>query len=112
MTGETFDMVRRKPTHALECPAPRPIRAGVEMERTRARTCNGWDVAGLILALVAALALWALVLGGVLAPLDDALARIEAGRERATLAGDCPPAQVTSSRRPMGSRSCPESCGK
>jgi lysylphosphatidylglycerol synthetase-like protein (DUF2156 family) len=62
---------------------------GTGAERTRLG--NAWNHAWGLLPIVAALALWAWALAGVLAPLAGALAQIDAAREREAAARHCPP---------------------
>ena len=72
-------MIGTKRTHAV-----------LETGRTARRRWNAWEDAGGLLPVVAALALWAWVLAGVMAPLGHALARLDAGREPAAPVLACP----------------------
>lgn len=65
-----------------------PARVG--MRRAPPRLRGTWDAAGVLAALVAAAALWVLVLAGVAAPLGDALARIDAAAARNAAPQACP----------------------
>jgi hypothetical protein len=76
-------------------------------ERTHAVLDAGWaarlrwsvrEGAGGLLPVAAALALWAWVLAGVMAPLGHALARLEVGREppAPSLVGSVPPGALAS----------------
>jgi hypothetical protein len=66
-------------------------RVGQETEGTAAERWRPWHEAGGALALVAALALWGVVLVGVMSPLGDALARLE-GRGAPAAASAAAPA--------------------
>ncbi len=80
---------------------------GVAMERTREQRPSRWGEAAGLLPLAAAVALWALIVAGVVAPLGDALARIDARKPVVTPAACAPPADaIASATRPLTSRPC------
>lgn len=70
---------------------PKRIPEGTSTERMAALPGNLWHHLWGLLPIVAALALWAWALAGVLAPLGGALAQLDAARERAAAALHCPP---------------------
>jgi hypothetical protein len=70
------------------------------MERTAARRWSPWDEAGGLLALAAAVGLWAAVLAGVAAPLGGAHARLDARTPPAAPACATPPGALASAAQP------------
>ncbi len=86
-------------------------RAEVRMERTLARRGSPWEAVGGALPIVAALALWALMLAGVAAPLGDALAHLDrpSRPEPAQPACAVPPGALAAAPERLSppSRSCP-----
>jgi hypothetical protein len=69
-------------------------RVGQETEGTAAARWRPWHEAGGALALVAALALWVVVLVGVMSPLGDALARLEGRGAPAAAPAEAQPCAV------------------
>lgn len=78
---------------------------GAELERTLARSGSGWQEAGLVAALAAAVALWIGVLAGIAAPLGGVLARLDAP-PRPAPSCETPPGALASAT-PPSPRPCP-----
>jgi hypothetical protein len=78
------------------------------MQRTRTAVWNVREGVSGLVPILAALALWAWVLAGVLAPLGGALARLEAGREPAVAPASCPmpPGALASAPAALDSTPC------
>lgn len=84
----------------------RPGSGQARMERTARRRGGAFEHAPGILAIAAAVALWAAFAAGVAAPLGDALSRIDA-RERAAPPACAPPEDAVASAVERSAGSCP-----